>query len=147
MGLFLSTTWGFRRGRLRAHPVDDKASNKEWQWSEKLSVPCFTNIFSGTTTGRWFKSGPRNQKKEPILIQDWFFFQRNKSFGFVKCPMSVKYCFAMWNTPYGVWIYFISLDAKHQISQFLKEIISHQRSWYFTFYSLWTFLEIKCTVF
>ena len=31
--------------------------------------------------------------------------------GFVKYPSGVKYCNAMWNTPCGVWIYFISLET------------------------------------
>ena len=54
------------------------------------------------------------------------FFQRNKSLsGFVKCPAGV-------NTPAAceiaaaVRIYFISLDAKHQISQFTQWIISRR---------------------
>ena len=37
-------------------------------------------------------------KKDTILLNS-VFFQWNKSFGFLKCPTGVKYCYAMWNTP------------------------------------------------
>jgi len=32
---------------LRAHPVDDEASNNKWQWSKKLSVLCTSENFFG----------------------------------------------------------------------------------------------------